>query len=237
MSKRGKHPNSLSNLEPFLLGNQAARKHGGYARHFDPTIAEQIEQSDGNNIERIESLIRLEQMRLHSVLQTKARYDARGEYNELSASDLELSEVTSGADGTLTKRQRPNFEQVIDRNVGRLLALIAEQERIAASPAHVASRLSEVLDEAQASGMSAADTAEQCERAGIAPPFSLQQRVRAELALVEPPEPEGGVTDDELERLSAEYQEEVEGEVAWLEQRREEVARMHESKQQEKQGQ
>lgn len=236
MSERGKHPNSLNNLQPFLPGNQAARQHGGYARHFDPTIAEHVEQSDGNNIERIESLIRLEQMRLHSVLQTKAQYDARGEYNELSASDLELSEVTTGAEGTLTKRQRPDFEQAIDRAVGRLLALIAEQERIAASPAHVAARLSEVLNEAAKAGMSAADTAEQCERAGLAVPFSLQQRVRAELALIEPPEPEGGVSDDELERLSAEYQEQVEGEVAWLEQRREEVEQMHKAKAQEKQG-
>jgi hypothetical protein len=232
--KRGKHPNSLANLEPFLAGNQAARRHGGYARHFDPTIAEHVEATDGDNVERIESLIRLEQMRLHSVLAAKASYDARGEYNELSASDLELSEVTSGADGTLTKRKRPDFEQAIDRNVGRLLALIAQQEQLAASPAHVASRLSEVLDEAQVSGMSAADTAEQVERSGLAVPFSLQQRVRAELATFEPPEPEGGMTDDELERLSLEYEEEIEGEVEWLEQRREEVSEMHQSKEKEK---
>ena len=234
MSERGKSPGSQQHW--FLPGNQAARQHGGYARHFDPVIAEQVETSDGNNIERIELLIQLEQMRLHSALAAKARWDAGHEYNQLVSTDMELSEVTTGDTGTMTKRQRPAFEYVIDRNVGRLLALISEQERIASSPAGVATRLNQVLNEAAAAGLSAVDTGEACERAGIATPFSLQQRIRAELATYEAPEPEGGMTDEELERLSVEYQEEIEGEVQWLEQRHEEVAAMHESKNQEKHG-
>lgn len=231
--RRGLHPVNQANW--FAPGNQAARRHGGYARHFPPDVVEAAQETDaGNSVGRLEELIRMERMRLHSVLAAKARYDAHGEYNELSASDLELSEVTTSADGTLTKRQRPNFEQAIDRNVGRLLTLISEQERIAASPAHIAAQLVEVLDEAAKAGMSAADTAEQCERAGITPPFSLQQRVRAELATFEPPEPEGGVTDEELDALSAEYEQEMAGEDAWLEQRREEVSDMHSKQQSEK---
>ena len=110
----------------------------------------------------------------------------------------------------------------------------AQSGSIQATPSYVADALAAVLDEAEKAGLSAVDTAEQVERAGLAVPFSLQQRVRAELATFEPPEPEGGMTDDELERLSLEYEEEIEGEVEWLEQRREEVRDMHSKQQSEK---
>ena len=231
--RRGLHPVNQANW--FAPGNQAARKHGGYARYFPPDVADAAAESDpGNSVGRLEEMVQFERMRLHSVLEAKAKWDARGEYNELNATDLELSEVTTGHTGTMTKRQRPDFEQAIDRAVGRLLALISEQERIAATPAHVAPALALVLDEAEKAGLSAVDTAEQVERAGLAVPFSLQQRVRAELSTYEPPEPEGGMTDEELDALSEQYEQEVAGEDAWLEERREEVAAMHESKQQEK---
>jgi hypothetical protein len=118
--------------------------------------------------------------------------------------------------------------------MGRIAALVAEKERIQATPPHAAKTLAQTLNDAGAAALSAADTAEQVERSGLAVPFSLQQRVRAELAIFEPAEPEGGMTDDELERLSLEYEEEIEGEVEWLEQRREEVSEMHQSKEKEK---
>lgn len=236
MSKRGKHPNSLSNLEPFLPGNQAARRHGAYARYHAPEIVERV-TPDTPSPERLESLIQLEEARLHSILQEKAAWDAKAEYGELAHGDYPLTEVRKDHLGTATKRERPDFERLVDRSMGRIAALVAEKERIQATPAYVATLTSELFDRAEQEGLAAVDTAALFERSGLAVPFSLQQRVRAELALIEPPEPEGGIDDDELERLSAEYQEEVEGEVAWLEQRREEVARMHESKEREKQGQ
>nr|WP_298059836.1 hypothetical protein [uncultured Halomonas sp.] len=206
-----------------------ARRHGAYARYHAPEIVERVTPG-ASSIERLENLIQAEEARLHSILQEKGAWDAKVEYGALAHGDYPLTEVRKDHLGTATRRERPDFERLIDRSMGRISHLIEQKERIAASPAHVADRLVEVLNEAQASGMSAADTAEQCERAGIAPPFSLQQRVRAELALIEPPEPEGGVSDDELERLSREYEEEIEGEVAWLERRREEVEQMHKAK-------
>jgi len=204
--RRGENPASLANLRLFTPGNQASRQHGGYARHFSPEVVEAATDTDpGDSVGRLEELITLERLRLHSTLAAKARWDARGD-----------------------------FEQAIDRAVGRLLALIAEQERIAASPAAVAARLSEVLDDAEAAGLDAAATAEACERAGIAPPFSLQQRVRAELATLEPPEPEGGMTDDELERLSAEYEQRMSDEPRWLEDRHQQVQEIHKQRDKER---
>lgn len=236
--RRGEHPNSLANLASFLPGNQAARQHGGYAQHFPSDVVQTVDDADsGNNVARLEGLIRLEQMRLHSVLSAKAKWDAGAEYNELSSADLELTGTDTDAQGTTIRRRRPDFEQAIDRAVGRLLALIAEQERIAATPAHVAARLSEVLDDASAAGLDAATTAEQVERAGLAVPFSLQQRVRAELALIEAPEPEGGVTDDELERLSAEYDAQAAREPDWLAERRRQVKEIHHQRDKERSGQ
>lgn len=239
MSKhqRGQHPNSRGNLRPFLPGNRAALKHGGYAQHFEPELVEQVEATDtADNVGRLEGLIRLERLRMHSALQARASYESRDSYKETRGTDLPVIQHETHAGGAVTKRQRPDFEQAIDRSTGRLLALIAEQERLAASPAHVAARLAGVLDDALAAGLSATDTAEQCERAGLAVPFSVQQRVRSELALAEPEEPAGGMTDEELEALSEQYEAAAADEQRWLAERRADVEKMHKTKEQEKYG-
>lgn len=229
--RRGLHPVNQANW--FAPGNQAARKHGAYARYHPPEIVERI-TPDAPSPKRLESLIQLEEARLHALLQEKAAWDAKREYGALDTAHYTLTEIRNDHLGTTTKRERPDFEGLIDRSMGRIAALVAEKERIQATPSYVADALAAVLDEAEKAGLSAVDTAEQVERAGLAVPFSLQQRVRAELATFEPPEPEGGMTDDELERLSLEYEEEIEGEVEWLEQRREEVRDMHSKQQSEK---
>lgn len=239
MSKHlpGRHPASRANLTPFLPGNQAAVKHGGYARHFEPTLAQEVEESDsGNNVARLESLIRLERLRMHSALEARARYEATDSYAQTRGTDLPVIQHETHAGGSTTKRQRPDFEQAIDRSTGRLLALIAEQERLAASPTHIAGRLAGVLDDALDAGLSAVDTAEKCERAGLVVPFSVQQRVRSELALAEPEEPAGGMTDEELEALSEQYEAAAADEEKWLAERRADVKQMHQSKAQEKYG-
>lgn len=217
----------------FTPGNQAARKHGAYARYHAPEIVGRV-TPDAPSPKRLESLIQLEEARLHDLLQEKAAWDAKADYGELSVASYTLTEIKNDHLGTATKRERPDFESLIDRSMGRIAKLVAEKERVQATPIYIAAALAAVLDEAEKAGLSAVDTAEQVERAGLAVPFSLQQRVRAELATFEPPEPEGGMTDDELERLSLEYEEEIEGEVEWLEQRREEVSDMHSKQQSEK---
>lgn len=234
--RRGEHPNSLANLNLFTPGNQAARQHGGYARYHPPEVLERV-IPDAPAPERLENLIQAEEARLHSLFQEKARWDAKAEYGELAGTDYTLTSIRADASGTTTTRERPDFERLIDRSMGRISTFIDQKERLAASPAHVAARLSEVLDEAQAAGLDAASTAEACERAGIAPPFSLQQRVRAELALAEPEEPEGGMTDDELEALSAEYEQQTQDEPDWLAERRAEVQKIHESRDKERNAQ
>ncbi len=232
--KRGQHPNSLANLKPWMPGNQAARKHGAYARYHSPEIVERV-TPDAPSPKRLESLIQLEEQRLHALLQEKASWDAKAEYGELDPAHYTLTEIRNDHLGKATKRERPDFESLIDRSMGRVAALVAEKERIAATPAYIAVSLATVLDDAEKAGLSAVDTAEQVERAGLAVPFSLQQKVRAELATFEPPEPEGGVTDEELDALSEQYEQEMAGEDAWLEQRREEVSEIHSKQQSEKQ--
>lgn len=229
--KRGKHPVNQSNW--FAPGNQAARKHGAYARYHAPEIIERV-TPDAPTPKRLENLVQLEEARLHSLLQEKVAWDAKGEYGELAPANYPLTEIRNDHLGTTTKRERPDFESLIDRSMGRIAALVAEKERIQATPSYIAATLAQVLDDAETSGLSAVDTAEQVERAGLAVPFSLQQRVRSELATIEPPEPEGGMTDDELETLSAEYEQEMAGEDDWLEERQAEVADMHKTQQREK---
>lgn len=229
--KRGLTPGSQAHW--FQPGNQAARQHGAYSRYHAPEIIERV-TPDAASPERLESLIQLEEARLHTLLQEKAAWDAKNEYGELATAHYTLTEIRNDHLGTTIKRERPNFESLIDRSMGRIGALVAEKERIQTTPSYIAAALARVLDEAEKAGLSAVDTAEQAERAGLAVPFSLQQRVRAELALIEPPEPEGGVTDDELEALSAEYEQEMENEESWLEQRRADVADIHKAQQREK---
>lgn len=229
--KRGLTPGSQAHW--FQPGNQAARQHGAYARYHPPEIVERV-TPNADSPERLENMIQLEEARLHSLLQEKAAWDAKAEYGALAHGDYTLTEIRKDHLGTATRRERPDFERLIDRGMGKIMSLVGEKERIQATPAYVAPSLARVMDEAEASGLNAVETAEACERAGLAVPFSLQQRVRAELATYEAPEPEGGMTDEELERLSLEYEEEIEGEVQWLEQRQEEVAEIHESKEGEK---
>lgn len=233
---RGEHPASLANLIPGGPGNQRARKHGAYSRYHPPEIIERI-TPEVSAPDRLEGLIQLEEARLHSVLQEKARWDAKSEYSELVHRDYTLTSIRSDSNSTVATRERPNFEQLIDRSMGRISALVSEKERLAATPAYVAGQVSQLLDKASNEGMTAAETAELFERAGIEATFSVKQRTRAELAFAEPAEPDGGMTDDELEALSAEYAEKAQAESDWLAERREEVQNIHDQKERERVGQ
>lgn len=224
---RGEHPASLANLIPAEPGNQRARKHGAYARYHPAEITERINLG-ATSPERIEALIELEEARLHSVLQEKVRWSARCEYNEVSSADLILTEIRAGIDGKTTKRERPDFERLIDRSMGRISALIDQKERLNILPTYVATQVAKLLDKADAEGMRAIDCAELFEREGMAVPLSVQQRLRAELATLEPSEPEGGVTDEELERLSEEYEAQIAQESTWLIERQQQVKNIHE---------
>ena len=223
---RGEHPASLANLIPAGPGNQRARKHGAYARYHPAEITERVTPATSSP-ERIEALIELEEARLHSVLQEKVRWVARCEYDELASSDLILTEICTGSDGKTTKRERPDFERLIDRSMGRISALVDQKERLSVLPAHVANHTAALRDKAEDEGMRAIECAELFEREGLAVPLSVQQRVRAELSMLEPPEPEGGITDEELERLSVEYEAQAALEPDWLIERQQQMKEIH----------
>ncbi|MEC9483105.1 MAG: hypothetical protein UMU75_07220 [Halomonas sp.] len=233
---RGEHPASLANLIPAGPGNQRARKHGGYARYHSAEILERITPA-APSPERIEALIELEEARLHSLLQENARWDARSEYGELAPADYTLTEIQTGRDGTVTKRERPDFERLIDRSMGRISALVDQKERLAVLPVYVATKTAALLDKAEAEGMGAVVCAELFEREGLAVPLSVQQRIRAELASVEPPEAEGGMTDEELERLSVEYEVQAAQEPDWIKKRQQQVKEVHDQRDKERNAQ
>lgn len=241
--KKEPHPNSLANLNPIVRGEQRALKHGGYARYFPPEVTDAADE-DLNAASRLDSLIRLTEFRLRSVLMKRAEWDAKDDYGELSSEDYHLSEVTnkSGMDGDekTTKRVRPPFDAMVDTLTGKMGWLVAEKHRIERhldlTAGVAAAKRAEIMEQAEDESWSAADTGSEIEKLGLEVPYTLQQRIRSELALAEPEEPEGGVTDDELDQLSSEYAANVAQEGEWLEARRDEVEEMHQAKEQEKKG-
>lgn len=241
--KKEPHPNSLANLMPIQRGEQRALKHGGYARYFSPDLTDAC-NSELPAAQRLDTLIELTDLRLRSVLKHRAEWDAKADYGELTHDDYRLEEVTVKetfeGDETTRKRVRPPFEQLIDALTGRMGWLIAEKHRIErhldVTAGDAAAQRAEIMQRAEDEGWSASDTGMEIEKLGLEVPFTLQQRIRAELALIEPPEPEGGVSDDELEALSAEYAEQIANEDTWLEQRRAEVEVIHKAKEAEKKG-
>lgn len=241
--KKEPHPNSLANLMPIVKGEQRALKHGGYAQYFAPDITDEVDETTGA-ANRLDSLIRLTDLRLRTVLKRRAEWDAKEDYGELTGQDYPLQELSEkkSAEGreNSTKRVRPPFDAMIDTLTGRMGWLIGEKHRIErhldVTAGAAAAQRAEIMQRADDEGWAASTTGIEIEKQGFEVPFTLQQRIRSELALAEPEEPEGGMTDEELERLSQDYEDAAAGEDQWLQERREEVERMHKDKEQEKKG-
>lgn len=237
-----------ANLIPAGPGNQRALKHGAYAKHLPPDVIDTLDKYTRGDIRNMEAEIQLVRGRLIVLTRLRAQWDAKVEYNELDDTDYLLQEFTAKV-GTLgeattkettTKRVRPDFEMWEDRLLSRLAHLqqVHEQlsKRISMTADEAAAARREILERADEEGWSAVETGTEIEKLGLELPFTLQQRIRAELALMEPEEPEGGMTDDELERLSQQYEEQTAGEPDWLAERREQVADIHAERDKERQG-
>lgn len=180
-------------------------------------------------------MIELSDLRLRNVLAKRAEWEVKHEYGEIRDIDYELNEITDkngsgefAVSERTEKRVRPNFEGMIDTLTGRIGWLVAEKHRIERhleiTAAEAAERRGEIIDRGEAEGWSAAKTGLEIEKHGLQVPATLMKRIHAELALIEPEEPEGGLSDDDLEALSAEYEREVEGEAYWMQERKKVVA-------------
>lgn len=233
-----------ANIIPIKKGEQRALKHGAYAGALPPDIEQELNTYGREDIRSLEDEIRLTKGRLMMVTRKRAEWDAREDYNEISSDDYDLTEVTekTGPMGreTSEKRVKPDFEAQEDRLTRRLawLQQVHDQlsRRIGLTADEAVELRGRILQQSEEEGWSSIDTGWEIEKHGLELPFTLQQKIRAELALIEPPEPEGGMTDEELDALSAEYEQEVQDEDAWLAQRHEEVEDIHAAKEAEKKG-
>ncbi|MDX5979607.1 hypothetical protein [Vreelandella alkaliphila] len=233
-----------ANLIPAEKGNQRALKHGAYAGALPPDIEQELNTYGREDIRSLEDEIRLTKGRLMMVTRKSAEWDARNEYNEITSDDYDLTEVTEKTSPmgreTSEKRVKPDFEAQEDRLTRRLawLQQVHDQlsRRIGLTADEAVKLRGRILQQSEDEGWSSIDTGWEIEKHGLELPFTLQQKIRAELALIEPPEPEGGMTDEELDALSEEYEKEVAGEDAWLEERHSEVADIHAAKEAEKKG-
>ncbi|SFI20854.1 hypothetical protein [Modicisalibacter xianhensis] len=229
---RGKTPGSQKNW--FLPGNQAAVTHGGYVSELPPEIAEQAAELPSTP-EHLAELIQLERGRLFMVLKKEAEWNAKVDYNALAHSDYQLNEVvaraSNGEKQTTTKRVRPDFEAQIDRLVGRIGYLVLEHTRIerqlSLTGDEAAALRKQIIDQGEAEAWSCTQIGLEIEKRGLEVPFTLQAQIKRELSFIEPEEPDNGLTDDELERLSDEYQQEATSEQQWLEARHEDVKAIH----------
>lgn len=233
-----------ANLIPAEKGNQRALKHGAYAGALPPDIEQELNTYGRDDIRSLEGEIRLTKGRLMMVTRKRAEWDAREDYSEISSDDYDLTEVTSKTSPmgreTTEKRVKPDFEAQEDRLTRRLawLQQVHDQlsRRIGLTADEAVALRGQILQKSEDEGWSAIDTGWEIEKHGLELPFTLQQKIRAELALIEPPEPEGGMTDEELDALSVEYEQDVANEDDWLAQRHEEVEDIHAAKEAEKKG-
>lgn len=240
---RKPHP-GWANLIPAEPGNQRARKHGGYSKYLPPDVQAELDTYGRNDLLDVLEEIRLTKGRLIMVTRSRAEWDAKQEYSELTDADYQLDEIgdkvsAEGRERT-TKRSRPKFEDLEDQLTRRLAWLQQVQDqlsrRVSLTADEAAAARRSIMERAEEEGWTATRTGDEIEKLGLEAPFTLQQRIRSELALAEPEEPEGGMTDDELEALSAEYEQQTQGEPEWLEERREEVQEIHKAKDAERKG-
>jgi len=240
---RKPHP-GWANLIPAEPGNQRARKHGGYSKYLPPEVQDEVNTYGRNDLLSVIEEIRLTKGRLIMVTRSRAAWDAKVDYAELTDTDYQVDEIaekkTPDGRERSVKRTRPKFEDLEDQLTRRLAWLQQVHDTLSRRVSYTAdeaARLrSDIMTRADDEGWTAIETGWEIEKLGLELPFTLQQRIRSELALMEPEEPEGGMTDDELEALSVEYERKMSGEPQWLAERRSEVKEIHEAKDAERKG-
>ena len=218
----------------FKKGHQTNRTHGAYSKYLPPDIQEKMHTYGRNDIQSLEDEINLTHGRIIQLQQVRAKWDAKADYDELKEEDYTLVSIETrdgiqGADGgigseTKQLRERPKFEDVEDKLVRRMAWLkqvhnqLSKQITLTANEA-VLMRY-EIMERGIAEGWTATETGAEMEMLGLEVPFTIQQRVRAEMALIEPEEVEGGMSDDDLEARAIEYAEIISNEDEKLKERK-----------------
>ena len=201
---------------------------------YRPIFKKKMHTYGRNDIQSLEDEINLTHGRIIQLQQVRANWDAKADYDELKEEDYTLVSIETrdgikGADGgigseTKQLRERPKFEDVEDKLVRRMAWLkqvhnqLSKQITLTANEA-VLMRY-EIMERGIAEGWTATETGAEMEMLGLEVPFTIQQRVRAEMALIEPEEVEGGMSDDDLEARAIEYAEIISDEDEKLKERK-----------------
>lgn len=216
--------------------NNLFMSHGAYAHFFPKHILKAINKSTYVEMMSVFDEIRLTKARLMQVMERREEWEKLyGDEFHANPEHFPYSEMTeetgSAGNKRTTKRIRPDFEGVEDRLVNRLGTLIDLQNRISKSAGldpQAALRIrADLMKYARIAKWTAVELGTELDIRGIEVPYTLQQRIKAELATIEPPEPSGGITDEEINRLAKESDSAAKFELAWLEKRRQELNDLH----------
>ncbi|MBE0505889.1 MAG: hypothetical protein IBX50_04105 [Marinospirillum sp.] len=226
------------NLIPIKPGEQRAMKHGAYAGALPPEIDHYLATYGRNDLRNLEEEIRLTKGRLMLVSKKRAEWDAMVEYDEDLTPRFDVTEIKTetgtGAGGEFSKKtktlSRPDFESQEERLTRRLAWLTQVQEQLSKRPAMSAddavSLRASVIRAGMEDGKAWSEIGLEIEMHGLELPFSIKALIQREL---EQPieEPDGGLTDDELEKLSQQYYKEIAHDAEWVEVRKSEIKEIH----------
>jgi len=86
----------------------------------------------------------------------------------------------------------------------------------------------EIMERAISEGWSAVEAGYEIEKHGLEVPFTIQQKIKAELSVIEPEMEDNGISDEELEAASIKYSSKVEKEVEAEGDRRDAIEALYE---------
>ncbi|MCV6589106.1 MAG: hypothetical protein OIF57_08765 [Marinobacterium sp.] len=195
----------------FQPGNALAVVHGGYSKHLPPEVVSEIPTYGREELRSLSKEIQLTQGQLLLVLKNKAKWEADEEYERVDHTNYPVAEYEdSDHFGKTVKRKRPDYEGQIERLTRRLTWLKQVHEQLAKKPSmtyeEAVTKRREIIEAGIEAGDSWADIGLQIELYGLELPFTIKARINAELALMEPPEPDDGMTDDDLEKAAKDFQ-------------------------------
>ena len=226
----GKKPSHL-----FAAGNRVAVKHGAYAKYLPGDVLESLEEYCGHTMRSVMEEITLTKGRLLMLQKLRHEWDEKAARDGLSEADYPLTELEriDNAEGGSSRelRKRPDFEGQEDRLTRTLAWLMTVQESLRtrgsmSADDKIALRR-QIIDDGIIAGWTYAQIGLELERWGLEIPFTLQALIKRELEAPAVEVQEVGISDDELEELSRDFNSKNSGTEEWLEERREEVAAIH----------
>lgn len=211
---------------------ESCASHGAYAKYFPKEIVKELESEGLLGLTSIASEIFLTKCRLLALQQRRKVWDETEEKKrayQLEEIEEGVNDTTGGFNRTL--RKRPDFEGQEERLIRLLMKMLTTQEQLRQLKQHSDEerimRRAEIIDYGRASGWTYTQIGMEIERFGFEVPFTIKQLIQQELELPIIEQEDNGITDEELEKLSREFEEKNKDAVSWLEERREDVKKIH----------